>query len=173
MWVSTPARTVLEIAATGSAYELSAAIDEGLAHELLSPKELVDVLARDRPCRGAARLAEILGDETATTMSRSKREKLMLRLLRKAGLPLPETNVPFGRFEADFLWRAQRLVVELDSYRFHRGPAAFRREREKDLAFRAAGLDVLRFVADHVVKQPWMLVATIAGELARRAVRDQ
>jgi very-short-patch-repair endonuclease len=97
----------------------------------------------------------------------------MLRLLRDAGLPRPETNVKFGRFEADFLWRAHRLVVELDSYRFHRGPAAFRREREKDLAFRAIGLDVLRFVADHVVKRPSMLVATIAGELARRAPDDQ
>ncbi|MBV9000264.1 MAG: DUF559 domain-containing protein [Solirubrobacterales bacterium] len=173
LWVSSPARTVLEMAGTGSSYELSAAIDEGLARERLIPQELEDVLARNRPCRGAARLAEILGDETATAMSRSKREKLMLRLLRNAGLPLPETNVEFGRFEADFLWRAQRLVVELDSYRFHRGPAAFRREREKDLALRAAGLDVLRFVADHVVKQPWMLVATIAGELARRSVDDQ
>ena len=173
LWVSSPARTVLDIAAMGSSYELSVAIDEGLAHNLLTPRELEDVLARNRPCRGAARLAEILGDETVTAMSRSKREKLMLRLLAKAGLPLPETNVELGRFEADFLWRAQRLVVELASYRFHRGPAAFRREREKDLAFRAAGLDVLRFVADHVVTQPWMLVATIAGELARRPVDDQ
>jgi very-short-patch-repair endonuclease len=173
LWVSSPARTVLELAATGSPYELSGAIDEGLARELLTPRELEDVLARNRPCRGAARLAEILGDDTATALSRSKREKRMLRLLRNAGLPPPETNVRIGRFEADFLWRAHRLVVELDSYRFHRGPAAFRREREKDLAFRAAGLDVLRFVADHVVKQPWMLVATIAGELARRPVDDQ
>jgi very-short-patch-repair endonuclease len=131
------------------------------------------VLAANRPCRGAARLAEILGDPTATAVSRSKREKALLRLIREAGLPIPDTNVPFGRFELDFLWRRERLAVELDGYNFHRGPGAFGRDREKELAVRAAGLDMLRFTGDHVLKRPWMVLATIAGELARRAAGAQ
>ena len=60
-----------------------------------------------------------------------------------------------------------RLVVELDGYNFHRGPGAFGRDREKELAARAAGLEMLRFTGDHVLKRPWMVLATIAGELAR------
>jgi very-short-patch-repair endonuclease len=172
LWVSSPARAVLEIAATGTARELADAIDEGLARRLFTPRELQEVLDRNRPCRGAARLAAILGDETATATSRSRTEKRLLRLLRDAGLPLPETNVKFGRFELDFFWRRERLAVELDSYRFHRGPAVFSRDREKDLALRDAGIDGLRFTADHVHKQSVMVVARIAGALARLASGD-
>jgi very-short-patch-repair endonuclease len=144
------------------------AIDEGLAHRLFTPPALEAVLARNRPCRGAARLAEILGDPTATAISRSKREKALLRLIRDAGLPVPDTNVPFGRFNLDFFWPRERLVVELDGYSFHRGPGAFGRDREKDLAVRAAGLEMLRFTGDHVLERPSMVLAAIAGELARR-----
>ncbi len=172
LWVSTPARAVLELAATGTTDEVTRAIDEGLAHRLFSPNELRAVLAGNRPCRGAARLDAILGDETATALSRSRKEKRLLRGLRDARLPMPETNVKFGRFEADFLWRRERLVVEVDGYPFHRGPAAFNRDHEKDLVFRGAGLDVLRFTGDHVEKQLTMVLARIAGELARRAVAD-
>jgi very-short-patch-repair endonuclease len=168
LWVSSPARAVLEIAATATAQQLAAAIDQGLARKLFTPRELDEVLERNRPCRGAARLAQILGDPTATAVSRSKREKRLLRLIRDAGLPMPETNVPFGRFELDFFWPRERLVVEVDGYNFHRGPGAFRRDREKELAVRAAGLEMLRVTGDHVLKQPWMVLATVAGELARR-----
>jgi very-short-patch-repair endonuclease len=172
LWMSTPARAVLELAAVATADELARAIDEGLAHRLFTPSDLRNVLARNRPCRGAARLDAILGDETATAVSRSRNEKRLLKALRDAHLPMPETNVPFGRFEADFLWRRERLVVEVDGYPFHRGPAAFKRDHDKDLAFRSAGLEVLRFTGDHVDKQLTMVLVRIAGELARRAQPD-
>ena len=172
LWVSSPARAVLEIAATGTAQELTAAIDEGLARRLFTPRELSEVLARNRPCRGAARLAAVLGDETATATSRSRNEKRLLRLLRDAGLPVPETNVKFGRFELDFFWRRERLAVEVDGYTFHRGPAAFNRDREKDLVLRDADIELLRFTGDHVNDRSPMVLARIAGELARRAGPD-
>jgi very-short-patch-repair endonuclease len=167
LWVSSPARAVLEIAAIASDKELTHAIDEGLARRLFSSRELDEVLARHRPCRGSARLAAILGDPTATAVSRSKREKRLLRLIRDAGLPMPETNVPFGRFELDFFWRREGLVVEVDGETFHRSPGAVGRDREKALAVKAAGLEMLRFTGEHVLKRAWMVVATIAGELAR------
>jgi len=167
LWVSSPARAVLEISATASAKELTRAIDEGLARRLFTPRDLDNELACNRPCRGAARLAAILGDPTATAVSRSRRERALLRLIRDAGLPMPETNVPFGRFELDFYWRREGLVVEVDGETFHRGPGAVGRDREKDLAVKAANLEMRRFTGDHVLKRSWMVVATIAGELAR------
>ena len=66
------------------------------------------MLARNRPCRGAARLAEVIADEANMAISRSKAEKALFKLIREAGLPMPETNVPFGRFSADFVWREER-----------------------------------------------------------------
>lgn len=172
LWVSTPARAVLEIAATGTTEELTYAIDEGLAHNRFTPRALNNMLERHRPCRGAARLGAILGDPTATARSRSRKEKKLLRLLRDARLPIPETNVPFGRFELDFFWPRERLAVELDTYPFHRGPAAFNRDREKDLVLRDARIELLRFTGDHLDDRPSMVLARIAGELARRAVAD-
>jgi very-short-patch-repair endonuclease len=168
LWMSSPARAVLEIAATASAKDLTRAIDEGLARRLFTSRELDDVLARNRPCRGAARLAAILGDPTATAVSRSEREKRLLRLIRDAGLPIPETNVKFGRFEFDFFWRKEKLAVEIDGETFHRGPGAVGRDREKDLAAKAAGIEMLRFTGEHVLKRSWMVLATIAGALALR-----
>lgn len=167
LWVSSPARAVLEISATASEKELIRAIDVGLAGRLFTPRDLDNVLKRNRPCRGAARLAAILGDPTATAVSRSRREKALLKAIRDAGLPTPETNVPFGRFELDFYWRREGLVVEVDGETFHRGPGAVGRDREKDLAVKAAGLEMRRFTGDHVLKRLMMVVATIAGELGR------
>jgi very-short-patch-repair endonuclease len=127
------------------------------------------VLARNRPCRGAARLAEILGDEIAMTMTRSKRERSFLKLMRESGLPMPETNAKFGPYEPDFLWRRERLVVEIDGYNFHSGPDTFGRDREKDLFFKGHDLWVLRFTGDHILRQPAMVLAMVAQELARRS----
>jgi very-short-patch-repair endonuclease len=80
----------------------------------------------------------------------SPAEQALLRLIRDARLPLPETNVKFGRFEADFAGREQRVIVQLDSPTFHTGPDVFQRDREKDLVFRDAGFDVLRFTRAHI-----------------------
>ncbi len=169
--VSSPARAVLEVAAVAPA-ELPGVIDAGLALRILDRRELERVLARNRPCRGAGRLAAIVGDPDAMALTRSKRERAFFRLIRQAGLPLPETNVKFGRYEADFLWRRERLVVEIDGYNYHTGPAVFSRDREKDLVFKEAGLDVLRFTGDHVLQRPTMVLVRVAQTLARRAASD-
>jgi very-short-patch-repair endonuclease len=58
-------------------------------------------------------------------------------------------------------------VVEIDGETYHRGPGAVGRDREKDLAVKAANLEMRRFTGDHVLRRPWMVLATIAGELAR------
>jgi very-short-patch-repair endonuclease len=162
LWVSSPARAVLEVAAVGTKDELVDVIDAGLALRRFTPGDLKAVLTRNRPCRGAARLAAVLADDTAMAISRSRAEKALLRLIRDAGLPMPETNVPFGRFEADFLWREERVIVELDSATYHSGPGVFQRDREKGLFFRGPGYDVLRPTRRHVVCEgPRVLVLLV------------
>jgi very-short-patch-repair endonuclease len=125
------------------------------------------VLARNRPCRGAGRLADVLADDTAMAISRSRAEKAFLRLIRDARLPMPDTNVKFGRFEPDFVWREQRLIVELDSATYHSGPGVFQRDHEKDLVFRSAGFDVMRPTRAHVVYEGTRVIALVAQALAR------
>lgn len=170
LWVSSPARALLEIAATLALGELADAIDDGLAARVLKRGEVEDVLERNRPCRGAARLAAVIAGGGGATITRSRAERAFLKLIRDARLPRPDVNQAFGRWEADFMWRPQRLVVEIDGYGFHSGPKAFTRDREKVLALQAAGFEVLRFTRGQVVKQPAFVLASVAAALARRAV---
>jgi very-short-patch-repair endonuclease len=172
LWVSSPARTVLEIAALASINEVEWTIERGLVQRVLEPREVDAVLARNERCRGAARVAAVIGDDTATEMIRSRTEKHFLRLMRDAGLPRPDVNVGRGRSELDFVWRDQRLVVEIDGYTFHRGPAAFRRDHEKNLVLQDDRFEIMRFTHDHVEQRPILVVARVAAALARRTPPD-
>jgi very-short-patch-repair endonuclease len=67
----------------------------------------------------------------------------------------------------DFLWSAQKLVVEVDSWRFHGHRRAFERDRRKDLALQAAGYQVIRITAKQLAQQPLLVVAQIARVLDR------
>ncbi len=169
LWVSSPARTVLEVAATASADELADVVNEGHGLRLFTPRELETVLRRNRGRRGVARLAEVLGEEDAMTITRSRAERAFLKLIRDGRLPPPEVNQRLGRYSPDFMWRRERLIVELDSYRFHAGPAGFQNDREKDLVYRDAGFDVLRPTRNHVVCQPARVLVMVVRALARRS----
>jgi very-short-patch-repair endonuclease len=167
LWLSSPARVCLEIAAT-SPSELPGVIDAGLANRRLTRREIEAVLGRHAGRRGAARLAAILGDESAMTITRSRAEKAFLKLIRDARLPVPEANVRLGPYSPDFVWREQRLIVELDSYGFHGGPEAFQNDREKDFFYRGAGFDVLRPTRAHVIHQPAVVLVRVVQALEQR-----
>ena len=170
LWVSSPARAVLEVAAGTSANEIADLIDAGLASRRLTPAGLEAVLKRNRGRRGAARLAAVLGDDSARGITRSRAERAFRKLIRDAGLPRPLVNQPLGRYVPDFMWPEQRLIVEIDSYGFHGGPGGFQKDHDKDLGYRQAGFDVLRPTRHHVVHEPArVLVAVVQGLAGRRA----
>jgi very-short-patch-repair endonuclease len=167
LWVSSPARAVLEVAAVASMDELAEVVEKGVAERVLTPRKLEVVLARHRGRRGSARLSQVLGDEDAMTITRSRAERAFLKLIRDARLPAPQVNQRLGRYEPDFMWPDQRLIVELDSYRFHGGPGGFHNDREKDLVYRDAGFDVLRSTRNHVVHEPARVVVSVVRALER------
>jgi very-short-patch-repair endonuclease len=68
-------------------------------------------------------------------------------------LPAP-VNARIGSLEVDFLWRHSRLVVETDGYRYHRGRTAFEGDRERDLALRMQGYQVLRLTHRQLTAAP-------------------
>lgn len=167
VWISTPARAVLEMASSASVDDLAEVINEGQGLRILTPQALEAVRRRNRGRRGMARLAQVIGDEDAMTITRSRAERAFLKLIRDARLPAPQVNQRLGRYEPDFMWREQRLIVELDSYRFHGGPGGFHNDREKDLVYRDAGFDVLRPTRNHVVHQPARVLVAVVRALER------
>jgi len=118
--------------------------------------------------RRAVRQAELagyaLGTGVETDGTRSDLERDFLRICRNAGLPAPEVNVKIGRWTVDFLWRAERLVVETDSYRYHRGRIAFQDDHARELDLRRLGFAVRRFDERQIAEEPERVAADL-GEV--------
>jgi very-short-patch-repair endonuclease len=113
--------------------------------------------------RRAKRQAEFLGFKLrlSTDRSRSDLESDFLSFCRRHRLPLPEVNVKVGRWEVDFLWRAQRVAVETDFFDYHRGSVAFEDDHQRELDLRRAGFTVRRYTGAQLADYP----AEIVGEL--------
>jgi very-short-patch-repair endonuclease len=166
-----PARAVIDISADAGDHELEAVIAEGRAQHLIRDGELEKALdgAGARP--GTGRLRALLRAEGDPGITRSGGERLLRRYLRAAQLPQPLTNRKIGKWEVDFLWPSERLVVELDGYPFHRDRRAFERDRRKDIELRDAGYTVIRITGSQLKTEPLMVIAHIARALDR-AIRS-
>ena len=70
-----------------------------------------------------------------------------------------------GRYELDFLWRAERLVVEVDGYTYHSDPVAFERDRLRDAELQASGYRVMRVTRRQVRDTPEAVIARIRRAL--------
>jgi very-short-patch-repair endonuclease len=166
--LTSPARTLLDLAPHVTARELERALDEGLTRRIVRLSQLSDVLSRANGHAGAAMLRALVQDRRPTTVTRSPTEEIMLKLIRQAKLPPPEMNVRMHGYEADFFWREQGVVVEVDSYTYHTSRSAFERDRRKDAVFRSAGLDVLRFSRYQIKAEPYFVIAQVMQALTRR-----
>jgi very-short-patch-repair endonuclease len=118
--------------------------------------------------RRAIRQAEIAGLrlDAETDRTRSDLERDFLELCRRHGIPAPEVNVKVGRWRVDFLWRAERVAVETDSYLYHRGRVAFQDDRERDLNLRRLGFAVRRFSEQQVNDRSAEVAADLRDALA-------
>lgn len=118
-----------------------------------------------RAIRQAGLLGLALGADVESDRTRSDLERDFLRLCRRSRLPMPEVNVRIGGTEADFVWRDRRVIVEADSYRYHRGPEAFRSDRRRGLDLRAAGFEVLRLSEEQVNQEPGKVITVLRRAL--------
>lgn len=99
-------------------------------------------------------------------MTRSELERRFLALCRRHRLPAPEVNARVGRFEVDFLWREQRVVVETDGFQFHGSKGAFEADREKDAELKRRGFRVLRLTYRQVLTDSGNVAVTIRRMLS-------
>jgi hypothetical protein len=143
MPITTPARTVLDLAPRLADRRLEQMLDRGEHDRILDIRDLRRALA-DHPRRaGAPRLRGIL-EAYVPTVTRSELEEAFLELCDAHAIPRPLMNTVVAGFEVDAYWPHAKLVVELDGYAFHRSPEAFERDRARDAALTVAGLRVVR-----------------------------
>jgi very-short-patch-repair endonuclease len=105
-----------------------------------------------------------------STLTRSHLEELFLQLCRGCGLPAPAVNQRVARYEVDFVWPAEHVIVELDGFAAHGTRAAFERDRARDVELRLAGYTVLRFTYRQVTERPSWVAAQVERALRRGAL---
>src|SRR5437588_5273188 len=119
-------RTLLDYAASARPQQLRHAVEAAERRELLDGRKLDALYVRRRRRRGLralkATLAQIHGSAPWT---QSELERAFLSLIREAGLPEPRTNVFVEGELVDCFWPSARLVVEVDSYPFHKSRTEF------------------------------------------------
>lgn len=154
--VTTVSRTLLDLAAVVSTTEFERAVREAEFLRLPDRPPLAELLDRHprRPGTRAVRITLERLSRLAPGASRSSLEDRFLRFAVRAELPMPETNVAIRigdrTYEADCLWREQRLILELDGHEAHGTRSAFESDRERDRRLQAAGWTVIRVTHRHL-----------------------
>ena len=100
-----------------------------------------------------------------STMTRSEKERALLRLLAQAQLPKPLTNVYVHGYLVDVYWPEHGLVLEFDGWSAHGHRLAFESNRKRDQVLLAHGVRVMRVTGRHLEHEPIAVVARIAQAL--------
>jgi very-short-patch-repair endonuclease len=151
---------------------LKAAVHNGLP--LTTPARTLTDLARvltsdelDRAEEQAHILGLVIpGEERFPEFTRSEAERTLKALCKAAHLPAPTMNARVAGWEVDAFWPAQRLVVEIDGWRYHGTRRAFERDRRKDAALQAAGYRVVRITYRRLRDEAIAVAAELAVMLA-------
>ncbi|MDQ2761398.1 MAG: hypothetical protein M3Y17_13495, partial [Actinomycetota bacterium] len=158
IYVTSPARTVLDLAPRLSDRALGRVVNEFRLANQLRINDLAELLQRAPSRPGASRLRSLV--EVPDGPTRSEFEDAFVRFTRAYGLPRPVINIRVVGHEVDALFAAQRLIVELDGYRFHGTRTSFEVDRERDADTLAAGYGTVRLT--------WKRLMSKAPEEAER-----
>ena len=171
--VTGPVCTLIDLAARRGRNGLEAAVNEADTRGLVDPETLRAALDETERRPGVAVLRKLL-DRRTFRLTDSELERRFLGLVRRSGLPSPETGVRMNGFKVDFHWPELGLVVETDGLRYHRTPAQQARDRLRDQTHVAAGLTPLRFTHAQVALEPDRVRSILESVASRlRAQRGQ
>lgn len=69
-------------------------------------------------------------------------------------MPTPATNVPLLGYVVDVLFPAEKVIVEVDSWEFHRFRSNFESDRNRDADMLAAGFLTVRVTDERMNQSP-------------------
>jgi very-short-patch-repair endonuclease len=167
-------RTVVDLARSRvSTIKLEAAIDSSVRLGYSSPWVLVDRLAELRgPGRWGVRLLdELLRDAGGHTML----ERRFLRLVRRAGLPRPQTQVIHRRdgrtfARVDFLFVEHDVVVEVTGRKGHSTPSERARDAQRRNELQDVGKRVYEYTWEHVTECADWVIETLRQRLGPASI---
>jgi hypothetical protein len=140
-----PARTLLDITCDLAPREPAGALERAQIKRLLTKADIACAVSRAPRRPGTSALKTLVAEPALT---RSKAERRLLTLLQAPKLPSPRFNETAEGYEVDVLWRAERVVLEADSYSFHATrrlrARSYTRRRPYPRRIRGAAHDVAR-----------------------------
>lgn len=157
--VTTPLRTVVDLARVLTPAKLEIAILDAIARGLFTEDQLIARCHEERRMRtrSAARLTHAIRRAGFKVVTESPLEREVLQVLMDEGLKPEHGQVelyrvgapkPVGRF--DFGSEAARLLIEADSRKFHRALAQRQRDAEKDQGAAELAYAVVRIRKEHL-----------------------
>ena len=167
--VTTPARTLLDLAGSGTGFgRLAAALDHGVTHRQLRYRDVqAELSAQARPGKPGIRLlTKVLDSRLGDGVKQSELERKHFDLYDRFGGPRPVPQWPYPGRElvpgcADAGFPDALLAVETDGRKWHTRVADLKRDHHRDAEAARAGVQVLRLLYEDVVGDPegtWQLV---------------
>jgi len=177
--VTNPSRTIVDLAGCVGAVTLEAAVVDVLARELTTLDRLGDRISREqhRGRAGIATLRKVLAaQDPAVAGTRSHLEPRFLRLFRSLSLPEPipqaEIRLPNGEVvRPDFVYPDARVVIEVNSRRWHAGRAKTEADLRRETKIALDGYTILHFTAGDL-QRPTYVRSTVMTALGARDRRS-
>ncbi len=162
--VAAPPLAALEAAvglANGSVF-----LDRVLQRHVPFP-ELYGCYCRNLGRAGSAAAGKLI--TAAADRADSAAERIVTKMLRRAGITGWRVGVPFGPYTLDVAFAEAKLAIEVDGWAWHVDADRFRADRRKGNALVRAGWTVLRFTWHDLTQRQGACVAEIRATLARLA----
>jgi very-short-patch-repair endonuclease len=150
--VTSPARTLLDIAPMLTKPQLARAVNEARLNAGVRLPHLAELLERESYHPGLRLLGPFVQRPTGPT--RSEFEDRFVTFAGEHGLPTPRVNTRVAGYEVDALFPDERVIVELDGWNFHSNRRSFERDRDKDAALLAAGYVTVRITWERLTQTP-------------------
>jgi predicted transcriptional regulator of viral defense system len=170
--VTTPARTVVDLARTVSFRAGVVTADSALRKKLVTKTELTAVLATCARWPGARRAAAVI--DFADARAESPLESIARITFKDCGLPPPElqvwlggTDEPTGR--VDFYWKQYRTIAEVDGAIKYKDPERARAQLRRDSQLRDDGFEVVHFTWQQITQTPGQVALSIRKAFRRSA----
>lgn len=140
-------------------------MDSALQHRV-GLADLQRTHIRNRGRYGAAAARRML--DAAAGGARSEAERLVIQLLREAGIKGWQANFAAGPYVIDVAFPRQRVAVEIDGWAFHSDGAAFQNDRKRQNWLALHGWQVLRFTWLDLTQHPQRVLAEIRAAISVR-----
>ena len=103
--------------------------------------------------------------QAAADGARSEAERLLVKLLREAGITGWRTNYPVGGYKVDVGFSKQKVAIEADGWAFHHDPEVFVADRNRQNKIALLGWKVLRFTWLDLTEYPERVIAEIRAAI--------